>query len=282
MALIDLLLNIAGLLLWLNWRSTRFDPLVQSPPATTTLVGLLKRAEPRRFKGWHFPATLACLLFLRALLYWQIGAAVEWTPNLQLGGISVPFRSDFAGRMILFSFLSFGVTLAWFYLGLLFLSTVNGRAAEHEPLQKLVRLHLGAVDRWSWQTKLALPLVVIGLLWVGLSVGLAQLRMIPPPLSFTHRCEQALVIGLGAYLAWKYVIVAVLVLSLVTSYVYLGSHPFWNYVTLTGGNILRPLRWLPLRLGKADFAPILGIAIVFLGAELAQRGLELLYERLPF
>jgi hypothetical protein len=34
MALIDLILNLAGLLLWLNWRSVRFDPLGKRTPAT--------------------------------------------------------------------------------------------------------------------------------------------------------------------------------------------------------------------------------------------------------
>ena len=42
-----------------------------------------------------------------------------------------------------------------------------------------------------------------------------------------------------------------------------------------------PLRAVPLRAGKADFAPIVGMALVFLLAELAERGLAALYLRLP-
>ena len=39
MGLIDFILNLAGVLLWLGWRSIRFDPLGRSTPAT--LVGTL-------------------------------------------------------------------------------------------------------------------------------------------------------------------------------------------------------------------------------------------------
>jgi hypothetical protein len=73
MGLIDFILNLAGLLLWLNWRSIRFDPLGKRTPAT--LVGTLRRAEPSRLRRWHLLAVLGGLLLLRALFYWQIGSA---------------------------------------------------------------------------------------------------------------------------------------------------------------------------------------------------------------
>ena len=66
MGLIDLILNLAGVLIWLSWRSVRFDPLVKTKPAT--LVGTLRRAEPRRMKGWQLLAGLGALLVLRAVL----------------------------------------------------------------------------------------------------------------------------------------------------------------------------------------------------------------------
>ena len=65
MGLIDFILNLAGMLLWLNWRSIRFDPLARTTPAT--LAGTLRRAEPPRMKRWHFLAALAALLLLRGL-----------------------------------------------------------------------------------------------------------------------------------------------------------------------------------------------------------------------
>src|SRR5258708_22850652 len=105
MALIDFILNLAGLLLWWSWRSAPFDPTVKTSPAS--LAGTLRRAAPRRLQRWHFLIGLAVLLFFRALLYWQIGPAVNWTPTLRLGAIALSFRSDFFCRMLAFSLFSF-------------------------------------------------------------------------------------------------------------------------------------------------------------------------------
>jgi uncharacterized protein YggT (Ycf19 family) len=281
MGLINLILNLAGVLLWLNWRSVRFDPLGKSTPAT--LAGTLRRAEPRRLRRWHLLAALAGLLLVRALLYWQLGSAVDWTPHFHLGGVDivVPFRSDSWWRMLLFSCLSFAVTLGACYLWLLLLSIVNGRKAQGDPLQKLVRLHLGRLDRWPWPVKVLLPLLFSLACWYCLSLLLARLGSIPPAASKIHRLEQAVVVGVGSYLSWRYLIGGLLALYLVGSYVYLGDQPVWSFIALTGRNLLTPLRWVPLRLGKADFAPLVGIALVFFAAELAERGLTELYQRLP-
>jgi uncharacterized protein YggT (Ycf19 family) len=281
LGLINLILNLAGVLLWLNWRSVRFDPLDKTTPAT--LVGTLRRAEPRRLKRWHFVVVLGALLLFRALVYWQIGAAVNWTPNLHLGGIdiAIPFRSDHWSLMLLYSLLSFGVTLGVFYLSLLLLSLVNGRTADEDPLQRLVRLHLGHVDRWPWPVKTVLPFLVALTGWFLTSLLLARFKIIPPPLSTNHRLEQAVVVSLASYLIWKYLIGVLLALHLITSYIYFGNQPFWNFVTLTGRNLLAPLRLLPLQLGKVDFAPLAGVALVFLAAYWAERGLTLLFKHLP-
>jgi uncharacterized protein YggT (Ycf19 family) len=281
MGLINLILNLAGVLLWLNWRALRFDALVKSKPAT--LAGTLRRAEPHRLKRWHLLASLGGLVLVRAVLYWQLGSSVEWTPRFHLGGVDivVPFRSDSWWRMLLFSCLSFAVTLGGCYLWLLLLSIVNGRKTETDPLQKLVRLHLGRVDRWPWPMKVLVPLLVSAACWYFLSLLLARLGNIPPAASKTHRLEQSVVVGLGSFLSWRYLIGGLLALHLVGSYVYLGDQPFWSFIALSGRNLLIPLRWVPLRLGKVDFTPLVGIAVVFFTAELAQRGLTALYQRLP-
>jgi uncharacterized protein YggT (Ycf19 family) len=279
MGLIDFILNVAGLLLWLNWRAIGFDPLTRSSPAT--LVGTLRRAEPRRVKRWYLLAALAGLLLLRALFYWQIGSAVNWTANLKLVSISPPFSSDFFSRMLLFSILSFGLTLGVFFLGLLFLSCFDRRGPETDPLQKLTRLQLGRVGRWPWPVKLALPLLAGTVLWWLLSWPLERWGIIPRPVSQAHRLEQAVLIGLGSYLAWQYLIAGLLALHLVNNYVYFGNHLFWNCVNGTARAILAPLRPVPLHVGRVDFAPVLGIALVFLFARLAGIGLTWLYPKLP-
>ncbi len=278
-AVIYFILNLAGLLLWLNWRSLGLDPLAKARPAT--LSGTLRRTAPRRLKGWHFLAGLAALLYFRAILYWQLGSAVNWVPDLQLGVIVLPFRSDFFPRMLLFSVLSFAVTLAVAYLWLLLISLVNGRVAEPDPLQKLMRLHLGRVDRWPWPVKLLLPWLVTAAAWLLLSVPLARWSIIPTDHSLKLRLEQAAIIGLGAYLVWKFLIGALLALYILSSYVFLGSHAGWTFVNSTARNLLKPLRRLPLRLGKIDLLPFVFIALVFAAAEFAERGLRVLYQRLP-
>jgi uncharacterized protein YggT (Ycf19 family) len=280
MALIDFILNLAGLLLWLNWRSARFDPLGKRTPAT--LIGTLRRAEPRRLRRWHLLAALGGLLLLRAGIYWQIGSAAKpvWAGTLDLGVVAPAFVSNSFVRMILFSCSSFGLMLGVFYLWLLLLSILAG--PELLPFHRLVRMPLGGIDRWARGVKFLLPLMVTAFFWWLASWLLAWLQVIPEPVSPAHRIEESLVIGLGSYLAWKYLIGVLLVLHLLNSYIYFGKHPFWGYVNAEARTLLSPLRAVPLRLGKVDFAPVVGIALVFLAAELAGRGLVLLYGRLPF
>ncbi len=277
MGIIDFILNLAGLLLWLNWRSLRFDPLGKRMPAT--LIGTLRRAEPQRLRRWHLPAALGGLLLLRAVFYWQIGSETGWVAGkVNLGIIELSFRSDSFGIILLFSIFSFGLTLGVFYLWLLLFSILAGP----EPFHRLVRMQLGPIDHWSRGVKSFLPLVLMALLWWLASWVLAWLAIVPQPVSAAHRIEESLVIGLASYLAWKYVAGALLVLYLLNSYIYFGRHPFWNYVAAEAQTLLRPLHRLPLRAGKVDFTPVVGMALVFLIAELAERGLTALYLRLPF
>lgn len=278
MRLVDFILNLAGLLLWLNWRSIRFDPLGKRTPAT--LIGTLRLAEPRRMRRWHLLAVLAGLLLLRAVFYWQIGSAAHWTGNLNLGVVTLSFRSDLFDRILLFSFLSFGLALGVLYLWLLLLSLLSG--PEPLPFHRLVKVPLGGIDRWPRWLKCLLPFVVTAVFWWLASWLLAYLEVIPPPVSPADRLEQAVVVGLGSYLAWKYIAGALLILYLLNSYIYFGRHPIWPYVTAGAQTLLAPLSRLPLRAGKVDFAPVIGIMLLFVAAEGAGRGLVFLYGRLPF
>lgn len=279
MGIIDFILNLAGLLLWINWRSLRFDPMARSRPLT--LVGMLKQTSPPRLLQLKYPLALLSLLAVRALFYWQIGPALNWSPTLRLGAIALAFRCDFLGHMFLFSLLSFVFTLVAFFLWLILLAMVNRRVSDN-PLQKLVRLHLGFVDRCPWQLKLLLPLLMGALCWVLLSRVFAWLGMIPLSPTFVELLEQAAILGLATYLVWKYLIVGLLMLHLINSYIYLGDHPFWNFVNATANNLAVPLRWIPLSWGKVDFSPVVGVTLIFLAAELGQHGLTKLYQRIPF
>ena len=274
MGLIDFILNLAGLLLWLNWRAAKADPLGKPKPAT--LIGTLRRAEPgSAWTRWQLPVILAGLLLLRALFYWQIGSAANWPGKLDLGVTTVYFHSNVFGQMLLFSIFSFARMFGMVYLWLLLLSILEGPM----PTHRLVKMQLGAIDGWPRWIKLFLPLAVVALVWGLASWPFAWLH---PKLAMpaSRRVGESLVIALGSYLVWKYLIAALLALHLLNSYIYFGKNPFWNYVNATAKQSLRPLEKIPLRAGKADFAPVVGIALVFLLAEVAGRLLIFLYGRL--
>lgn len=276
MGYVDFILNLAGLLLWLNWRSVRFDPLVKRTPAT--LMGTLRPAAPKKIRRWHLLVFLVGLLLLRALIYFWIGGMTGWTAQLNLEVVVLSFRSDWFERILLFSFLSFGLALGIFYVGLLFLSLLKGP----DPIHRLIKIPLGRVDDWPAWAKILLPLLGGAVFWWSLTWLLSALQICPPPVSMAQRIEQALVIGLGSYLVWKFPLVALLLLHLLSSYIYFGKHPVWNYVAVTAQKLLQPLGKIPLRAGRLDFAPLLTLALVFFAAELAGHGLVLLYARLPF
>jgi uncharacterized protein YggT (Ycf19 family) len=280
MGLIDLILNVACALLWFNWRSLRFASLEKPPPVS--LAATLKKAGPRRQAGWIPIISLVALVGTRGLFYWNVGSALNWTPSLELGVISLPFRSDYLGRMLLYSWLSFGLVLAGLYDWLLLISIVNRKVSNDEPAQKLVRWHLRWVERWPVWLKFMLPMILTTLLWGLANPGLVQLGMVPAPLSRSHLWQQALLLGLNSFLIWKLLIVAICVLYLVNSYVYLGNSYFWTYLNIMGSNLLRPLRRLPVCIGKVDLAPVLAIVLVLSLAYWAARWLPAVFQRLPF
>jgi uncharacterized protein YggT (Ycf19 family) len=277
MSVIDFILNVVGLVLWLNWRAI---PLTVEAPPGASLASTLRRAGPPRPRIYYLLG-LIILLAARALVYWQLGGQVGWVARIPLGPTTVGFRSDVLGRMALFSVCSFGVALGIFYLCLLLLSWINGPVADTEPGQRLVRAQLGLLDRWPGAMKVLLPLLFTAALWCLLNPWLARLGLVPRQAHSEWRVlAQGAVIGLAAYLALKFFLVAILALHLFSSYVYLGELPFWNFVNTTARSLLRPLQWLPLRAGRFDFAPILAMLLLLLTEPFSQRGLAQLFQRL--
>ena len=274
MGLINFILNLAALLLWLGWRDMVSDSLLK---AATPLARTLRRAGPAGMIRWKYLGGLAGLLLVRALFFYWIGPAVNWSPHLDLGVIVLPFRCELFSRMLLFSALSFGHTLAVFYLSLLVLSLVNRRVTDIEPLQKFVRDHLGRIERLSFLWKLMLPPVAATALWLGLSPLLTHWGIIPSASSLGAMVRQGLLIGVGLCLVWKHVIAGVLLLHFLNNHVYFGRNPLWNYVNLTARRLLAPLGRLPLRIGRMDFTPVAGIVLVYLLAELLRHWLPKIY-----
>ena len=163
-------------------------------------------------------------------------------------------------------------------------------------MQQWVRLQLAWLERLPAALKLILPPVFTCLAWLALAPLFARLGLIPPLQNGSHALQQGVVIGLGTWLTWKWLLIGILALHLVNSHVYFGQSPFWNFIAVTGGNLLAPLRRLPLRVARIDLAPIVAIIMVSLLAASALNGMEFklrgstwhvpglteLFNRLPF
>ena len=276
MRFFDLLLNVIVLLLWLNWRSMGFH---RPGSYRSSLLHTLRIATPPRPRRWRYLVGLLLLLVVRGLLYHHFGPSARWVPHLSLAVVSLPFRSDLLGRMMLFSGLSFFLTLVVCHLCLLLLSIVNRRLEDTNPVQQLVRLHLGWIEHVPVFLKIGGPLLLTTLLWLALHPLFVHLGLVPPARSFSQTLGQGAILALATVLAWKYLLLGVLALYLLTSYVHLGDSPFWEFISATGSNLLKPLRIVPLRAGKIDFAPVAALLIVWFGTRYAEIGLTMLFEK---
>ena len=262
MFLIDFILNLAGLSLWLSWRASRADPLRHATPAA--LLGTLRRAEPRRAGHWLFLAALPVLVLLRAVFYSQVSVAVSWVPRLDLAFVSLAFHGDAFGPALLYSTLSLLETFVIFYFWLLTLAMIHRRSPDTNPFVKMLRAHLGRPARWPLIVQLLLPVLAVAVLWVAFHPLLLRAGVTGRAQSNLHLIEQGLLIGAGIYLSLKYLLPAILFVHLVTSYVFLGEHPFWGFIDATARNVLSPLARLPLRYARVDFAPVVGIIVLLL------------------
>jgi len=270
MDLIHFILNAAAMLLWLSWRSYRFVPTNDFRGGT--LLSTLKKTERGQFNQMTLVTSLVMLLGLRAIFYWHIGPAVHWAPRIDFIVFSVPFRCDFFDRMVLFSALSFFGWMGVFYFWLILLQLLNDRGADTNPWHAIVRRHLGWVAGLPVWMRVLVPAVVAYLLYLVFSKYFSHLRILPDARNASVWLTQGLVISLSVYLLAKSLIVSVLVLYLVNSFVYLGNHAFLAYVNTTAQRMLKLLRWLPTRVGKFDFAPLVLLGLVVVVDHFLQRG----------
>jgi uncharacterized protein YggT (Ycf19 family) len=264
---IDLILNLTALLLWVSWRSVRLSQITK--PALLSLAGTVRPASPRRFKGWELLLVLAALLLLRAWIYYQVGAAVDWVPKLDLGMVVLPFRSDRFWLVLLFSVLSFTRDWFLFYFSLVVLALLNRRASDVDPVQKLIRLHLGRLARWPGPVQIALLPVLIVLLWTALAPVLNHLEITSRARAEVILVEQGAMVSLALFFSLKYLLPALLLVYFLTSYVYLGSNPVWDFIAACARTLLAPLRPLPLHVGRLDLAPLTGVVVVLVLLQVA-------------
>ena len=277
MLLLHAILNLVALLLWVNWRGMGFKEYV---PYRSTLVHTLRSAEPELQRRWGYLVGLLALLLFRGLLYQMVGPGLKWVPVIDLGVITLPFRSDQPWRMTLYSLLSFVVLWVAFQICLLLLSVINRSLPDTRPVQHLVRLHLGRIERWPLAVKLLLPLLG-GLLWLPVHPLLSAIGMLPAAASFRLVAEQAVVLAFVSLLAWKYLLLGVLVVHVVNSHVYFGRFQLLDFASDTARNVLSVMRAVPLQIGRIDLAPFVMGGLVWAAAWGFELGLVALFRRLP-
>jgi hypothetical protein len=273
MSFLDFILNVAGLLLWLSWRSARLDPLLRATPAT--LAGTIRRTAPSRLKRWDLLVYLALLVSIRAYLYRALAPSLSWTPQLDLGVVVLAFRNNNGWHLLLFSVLSLLRVIVVFYFWLLFLTCFNRRNASSDPLQKLITLHLGKVANWPGWIQLALPAVLGGLLWLAFHPAMIRCEVVNPASSNLHLAGQCVAVGASVLLSLKYLLPIFFTLHLITTYVYLGTNPLWDFAGSSSRNILNAVGLGSIRARKIDFGPIValgicGILLLYPGPQLWQ------------
>ncbi len=274
MWLINLILNFAGLLLWLRWREKNIRALASR--SQILLASALKRTRPEKPRFVFFGGLLL-LLSVRSIFYWQLGDSLRWIPAVKFGILPLSFRSDFFWRIFAFSFCSFGETLGLFFLTLLFFSIVNEAEMETNVVQKFISAHLGWIDRLPVIAKVILPGILAMALWCVLSPALVATHLLPARKALWQIAAQGALLGAGVYVVWEYVIIATLIFYVLNSYIYFGTLPFWEFIDQTGRRLLKPLSFLSWRVGKIDFAPAVAIAVVLLLCE----GLHLGFIQIP-
>jgi uncharacterized protein YggT (Ycf19 family) len=198
--------------------------------------------------------------------------------------VTLVFHANSFTQELLFSTLSFLRAFLVFYFWLLALAIVNRRSKDSDPFHKLLLLQLGRAGQWPPFVQTILPMLVIATLWLLIHPVLVRTGTIKATQSTLHMLEQASLVGGGVFLTLKFLLPAFLFLHVITSYVYLGTSAFWDFIAVTARNLLHPLNRLPLRLGKVDFAPLIEILLivlllhalpVFIQIQLSQRNLTI-------
>jgi uncharacterized protein YggT (Ycf19 family) len=260
MSVVDFILGLATLLLWLNWRSLRFDPIARRKPAT--LLGTLRPASAGERRQWLTLAAVPGLLIARALLYWQIGAPTDWVPRLDLGMVVCVFRADRFDYALLFSVVSFLRLAVIAYIWLVAVCIINQGPVEPDPMLKLIRLQVGRLSRAPLVVQIVVPLLVTMGLWALLHPLLSRTGVLEPLRSGPQLLKQSLLIAAGAVTTLKYLLPMLLLLHMASTYIYFGNSPLWEFVSNTAKRLLKPLPARLFRSARLDFTPLVGIVVI--------------------
>jgi uncharacterized protein YggT (Ycf19 family) len=276
MAFINLLLDLVVLVLGLSVLGIGTRTPVHR---AGTLLGNLKLAESKPARSWKPVVLLVALLFLRPFLYRMLSDVLGEIPSWNAIPASIPFRPDSFLRLLLFSWVSFLWTLIQFLSWVLLLSALSKACRDPANWNRFFEELVGPLVRWPLPVCLLLPGFAAGSLWLALRWPLHLMSIAPPPASAAALLEQSLLVGLGIWVSVRWLLGGLLLLRLINTYVYLGNHPFWDFVHQIGGIPLLLFRRLPLQIGKLDLSPLIATAIVFLAAAGLERALVAAYFR---
>jgi len=274
MAWLDSLLNLACLLLgWAAW-SLRGELRQRHPPAT--LAGTLRPAAVSTRRVWLWGLGALALLGLRSLLAWQGSSVSGWTPrvNLVVLSLSFPVHPGWAGfgYLGIYAVLSFAVLSTGFFLWMILLSVLGQGAPAGNPFFQMIRSAVGPLQNWPAVARLAVTLPGIAGLWLVIEPVLVALQLLPQPAPWPSRVLQAGLVALGSWLAWKPLLLGLLLLYWLNLYIYFGKHPFWEFVGWCGRRLVGPWRRLGLRVEKVDLTPLVLILVVWGLTHVAEQG----------
>ncbi len=258
MAAVDLLLNFAALLMWLSWRGVGGS---ETAGAAGTILGNLRAAETRIQPRWGYLAGLLALLLGRALVYRQVGPSLYWHPGWSAGAVTVTFRSDSLPRMLAYSFVGFGWFLLGAYTWAVGILMFNRPPHDKDGVTRAVRRQFGRLASLPAFLLVVLPWLAAALFWVVVGGIAAMERMLTPLQGWPHLFQQSLVVGTAIWCLWRWLILGILGLHFLNTYVYLGSHPLWDFVQQTGQRLCLPFQWL--RMGRIDLSVLPALVVYF-------------------
>lgn len=260
MSLVDLLLNLAGLLMWVSWRGISG---LEAAGTAGTILGNLRAATRNKDPRWGYLAGLLALLIFRALIYRQIGPALPWHPIWNGPTVSLSFRADSFPRMLGYSFLSFGWILAVWYTAWVAVLLVNPPPRDRDGVTKAIRRQMGWVANLPLLMLAVLPPLGVSLGWMLVGWLAARHRILPALQDGGHLVQQAIVVGLAQYSVLRWFVVGLLSLHFINLYVYLGNHALWDFVQQTGDRLCRPFRFA--RFGHLDLSPLPALFLAWSG-----------------
>lgn len=273
MKTVDWLLNFASILIWIRWLAFFKTPT----HVHLTLATIVKPADKRTKRSYIPLFVIFIIIFLRAVFYYYTAPMTKWNPTLDLIAISIPFKSDIFLRILLYSFLSFLLFLVVFYFWLFFLSTLN-HYEEHDQIHHNIIYHLGIFGRLPVVLKILVPFIASAILWIIFGLILSAMGIFEKPASFEKFLLQSGLLSLCLVFSLKYLVIIICALFLIYMYIYLGPHPFWTYIWLTGKRLLKLIRWI--RIGEVELSPLVMSVIVAWLSLLGEKWFPIFYQRL--